>query len=370
MNKLIVILDGASDKGNNTPLKLAKIKNMNFLAKKSKCGIMDVINKNIAPESDEAMISLLGFDAENLYTGRGILEALGSNIKIENKVYLRSNFASLNKDGSINNIEELPTKEEILTMTKELRKFNVDFIHTIGYRGVLILNTKSPGVTPTHPGYKIIKNFLTSAQQINNKKLYPLVCKPLTKDAVETSVLINKITLISKFVLKDKVLLTRGASNKLPKLKPLNNFVLIADMPVELAIGKLCRMEVIKKPKVLKKLANLVLKLIKNHNVYLEIKGPDSFGHQNNKKGKIKALEKIDKEFISKIKSLKNTIICITADHSTPCSLKSHSNDPVPVLIYNPKIVPKEACNAFNEINCKNGSLARFNGKYLLTRLA
>src|SRR3989344_623062 len=370
MNKLIIILDGASDRGSNTPLKLAKIKNMNSLAKKSRCGIMDVISNDIAPESDEAMISLLGFNAETLYTGRGILEALGSNIKIENKIYLRVNFASLNKDGSIKNIEETPTQEEISTITKELKKFNVEFNHTIGYRGVIILSTKSPRVTPTHPGYKIIKNFLTSAQGINNQKLYPLVCKPLNKDAIKTSELINKITLISKFVLKDKVLLTRGASNRLPNLKPLRNFDLIADMPVELAIGKLCKMKTIKKPKSLKKLSSLVLKLIKHHNVYLEIKGPDSFGHQNNKKGKIKSLEKIDKEFISKIKALKNTIICITADHSTPCSLKSQSNDPVPVLIYNPKTTLKEECKAFNEIDCKKGSLGRFNGKNLLTLLS
>jgi len=375
MNKLIIILDGASDSGSNTPLKLANIPNLNFLAKNGKCGLMEVINKDIAPESDEAMISLLGFNAKKVYTGRGILEALGSKIKIENKVYLRANFASLNEDGSIKNMESVPTKEEILKIKKEFKKLDIIFIHTIAYRAVIALNTKSPKVTSSHPGYELKENFLTTAVSIKNKKIYPKFSKPLEKAAIETSKIINQITLLSKFLLKDKVLLTRGASNKLPKLKSLKNFILIADMPVELAIGKLCKMKVIKKPKSLTKLSKIVLKNIKDHNIYIEIKDPDSFAHQGNKIEKIKAIEKIDKEFISKIKGLKNTIICITCDHSTPCNLKAHSNDPVPVIIYNPNFLsrgflPKKgSCQAFNEIDCKKGSLGRFNGKSLLTLL-
>ncbi len=373
MNKLIIILDGASDRGFNTPLKLAKIPNLNFIAQNGKIGLMDVINKNIAPESDQAMISLLGFDLKKVYTGRGILEALGSGIKIENKIYLRCNFASLNENGTIKNIEVIPAKEEIELLKTEFKKFNASLIHTIGHRAVLILNLKSPRVTPSHPGYKIVYNNITSAQSINHKKLYPLISIPLEKDAVETSKIINKITFLSKRLLKNKVLLTRGASNELPKLKPMKNFVLIADMPVELAIGKICKMKVIKKPKDLLDLSRLVLKYIKTNDVYLEIKGPDSFGHQGDKKGKIKALEKIDLEFISKIKNLKNTIICITSDHSTPYTLKSHSKDPVPVLIYNPKVISRgfiSKKSSFNETACKKGYLGRFNGKSLLTKLS
>ena len=366
MNKLVIILDGASDSGLNTPLKLANIPNLNFLAKKGRCGLMDVIDKNIAPESDQAMITLLGFNLKKVYTGRGILEALGAGIKIKNKIYLRCNFASLNENGTIKNIETTPTKEEIELIKKKFKKFKVNFIHTVGHRAVLILNLKSPRVTPSHPGYKIVYNCITSAQPINHKKLYPLISKPLEKEAVETSKTINKITFLSKLLLKDKVLLTRGASNKLPKLKEMKNFVLIADMPVELAIGKICKMKVIKKPNSLTELAKLVLKYIKTHNVYLEIKGPDSFGHQGDKKGKIKAIERIDREFISKIKDLKNTVICITSDHSTPCSLKAHSNNPVPVLIYGKG---QDNCEAFNEVACSLGSLKRFNGQSLLTLL-
>ncbi len=367
MNKLIIILDGASDKGKNTPLRLAKILNLNYLAENGKCGMMDVVGKNIAPESDQAMISLLGFDVGKVYTGRGILEALGADIKVKNKIYVRCNFALLNKDGTIKNIEAIPEKKDIDILRREFKNLSVELIPTVGHRAVLVLNTGSPKVTPTHPGYKIIYNNMTTAQPIKDKKLYPLISKPLEKSAAETARIINKVTILSKFLLKDKVILMRGASKHLPILKGLNNFVLIADMPVELAIGKLCKMKVIKKPKSLLELSRIVLKNIKRHNVYLEIKGPDIFGHQGNKSGKIKMLEKIDREFISNIKNLKETVICITADHSTPCSLKAHSSDPVPVLIYGNG---KDNCQAFNEVDCRKGILGRFNGKSLLSLLA
>ncbi|MEK6827331.1 MAG: hypothetical protein AABX99_02490, partial [Nanoarchaeota archaeon] len=58
--------------------------------------------------------------------------------------------------------------------------------------------------------------------------------------------------------------------------------------------------------------------------------------------------------------------VVITADHATPCKLKSHSADPVPVLFYNGSI-PKE--RKFNEIEARKGTLGRINGKELLVKV-
>ena len=74
-------------------------------------------------------------------------------------------------------------------------------------------------------------------------------------------------------------------------------------------------------------------------------------------------LELLDKKFFSKIKSLKNTIIIVTADHSTPCKLKQHSSDPVPVLVYGKG---KDKVQKFNESDCKKGSLGTLIGYNLL----
>ena len=123
------------------------------------------------------------------------------------------------------------------------------------------------------------------------------------------------------------------SGNKLPRLKKMPNWAILADMPVEIAIGKLSGMKILSKPKSLKKLSAIVKKEIKRYNVYVQIKDTDHYSHKGDAISKKKAIEKIDKDFIRNIKDLKNTIIAITADHSTPCSLMAHSTDKVPFLI-------------------------------------
>ncbi len=83
-------------------------------------------------------------------------------------------------------------------------------------------------------------------------------------------------------------------------------------------------------------------------------------------KEKVKSIEKIDKEFISKIRNLPFDVICVTADHSTPCSVKAHSKDPVPILVYGKG---KDSVKEFSEKACKKGGLGFFEGRRLLKLL-
>lgn len=378
MKLLYIILDGLGDLPikclrNKTPLEAASKPNLDKLSGKSKLGLMAVISPDIAPESDEAMLALLGFDPFAYHTGRGPLEAFGADVKFEKgDVVLRANFAELDKDRTIKNIESVPTKKDLESL-KKIKVPNVKFIHTIGHRGVLILKGNlSPKITNTHPGYKIVRNFVTTALPIKNRKLFPLKCKALEKSAVETAKLVTEFVTASKKILKNKIILTRGAGNKLPNLpKLVGRWALLADMPVEKAIGKLCGMNVLEKPMDYGALADVVIgNLNKFDNFYFEIKGPDKCAHQGDAKGKKKAIEKIDSEFFSKLLKnldLSQTIICITGDHSTPCELKAHSADPVPVLLY----VPGEKGDSlkFGESFAARGSLGNINGTRLFSLL-
>ncbi len=77
-------------------------------------------------------------------------------------------------------------------------------------------------------------------------------------------------------------------------------------------------------------------------------------------------LEYIDKTLFAFLRNFapQNKInVVVTADHSTPCKLKTHSADPVPVLLYNNSI-PKE--KKFNETEARKGSLGKIEGKDLL----
>lgn len=92
---------------------------------------------------------------------------------------------------------------------------------------------------------------------------------------------------------------------------------------------------------------------------YIHIKGPDEPGHDGNFNLKTRLITIVDKHFIGnmlkKIK-LEDHVICVTADHSTPCKLKAHSDDPVPLLISGDKI-QADKVQKFSEKECKNGEL-------------
>jgi len=369
MNKIIVVLDGIGDLpckilGNKTPLEAAFKPNLDFLARNGICGIMYPINKNIAPESDEATIAILGNDVFKSYTGRGILEALGAGKLIKKgNVVLRCNFVKVKGD-VINDIEAyVPEKIRNIILNK-LNKTNLGvkhkLIYTIGHRAVLILGNGSDKVSNTHPGYNIVKNYVTSAVPVR-KNMKIRKCKALSKDAKETASIVNRFVNESKKIVKGIAIVTRGASKNLPKLKRMIDWALLADMPIEKAIGKISGMKIIKKRDYRKDALNIV-NLSKKYNVYIQIKGPDIFGHKNKPIQKKRIIERIDREFFSILRKAK-AIITVTGDHSTPCRLKAHSRDPVPVLVYGNG---RDNVNKFSEKDCRGGRLGLVGGRELI----
>ncbi len=375
MKKIIIIIDGAGDLPNEelngkTPLEYAKTPHMDFLANWGETGMMYPIQKGWAPESDQAMISMLGYNVFNTYTGRGVLEAYGSGIDFKGKVVCRCNFSKVNHNTilAIQGATEKQSKRFIKILNKEREK--VKLVHTVGYRAVMLIDTKSsPRVSNTHPGYIIRKNYCSQAQPIAGKKLKVKKCKPLVKSAKKTADIINDFIQLTESKLKGFDLITRGAGNKLPKLKKLKGkWALLADMPVEKAIGKIVGMKILPKYKDLNKTFNEIKRNFKRfNNFYLQIKGPDQYGHTGFPKKKAKEIEKIDKEFISKIRSLPFDIICVTADHSTPCSIKAHSHHPVPFLVFGKN---RDSVRQFSEKACSKGKLGFFEGKKMLKILS
>ena len=106
---------------------------------------------------------------------------------------------------------------------------------------------------------------------------------------------------------------------------------------------------------------------------YIHFKETDVPGHDNKPHEKKQMIELLDKKFFSFLRKFaeKNNIqILVTADHSTPCSLKSHSSDPVPVLFFDPnKKNEKDETTSFNEPQSLKGSLGKIYGKNLLKKV-
>jgi len=389
--KIILIVDGMGDLpcpklGGMTPLEAARTPFMDFLARNGETGVMYPIAPGIAPESDEAMISLLGNNVFRVHRGRGPLEAYGSGVRFsEGDVILRVNFA-FEKDGFIEDVRSklstLKMKKLVSMVNKRIcRSMGIRLVHTVGYRAVLIIPKKiSPRVTNTHPGYKIVNNFVTSAQPLAGRKLKIKKCLPLEKSAERTAEIVNEFTKRCADLLKSRkdanYVLVRGAGNTLPKLIKLNGkWAIITDMPIESGIGRLVGMVVLKKKKfksMKSSVSNVFKILLKNwdkfDSFYLQIKGPDVFGHIGDALGKKKSIELIDKVFIRPLLkkiNLKDTLIVITADHSTPCSKMAHSSDPVPLLVFGKKV---DKVENFSEMACKKGTLGLILGNELFKK--
>jgi len=405
--KLIyVVIDGMGDLPieeleNRTPLDAAQTPNMDFLAKNGKTGLMYTVRKGIAPESDVAVISILGYDPFKYSTGRGVLEALGAEVAMnDGDLALRCNFATLNYRKEIvdRRAGRDLTTEEALALSNAVNEqgklqfypADFEFRNTTGHRGVLVIRSRkkplSSQITNTDPAYSLVGGLGVAKVDV---EMVLKKCEPTdgTEEAKISAGLVNEFVEESHIILdehkvnkrrvtegklKANAILTRDAGHLLPKFFNINkrycvNFVSLTDMPVERGISKLAGMHVAVLPPPthdLKKDCTIrvkkLLELLPSYDCfYIHIKGPDEPAHDGKFDAKTRLIAIVDKYFFGKLLQkikLENYVICVTADHSTPCILKAHSDDPVPLLISGNKI-KGDNVSKFSEKECKKGSL-------------
>lgn len=397
---LMIVLDGASDLPikelkDKTCLEAANKPGLNFIASQSTTGLMDVISKGIAPQSDAATFSILGYDPLKYYVSRGVLEAFGAGLKLEDgELVLRANLASVKRDQLMNvRVSGIKYGDSlrIERLINEQVSLDVPFTFelTRDYRGVLIFHDKtlSDQVSNTHPGYsrQAKKGFFLSKARIFKQGAAVKECRALNPKAKRTAELINNFIIQSHKVLnrssfKDKFgnrvnyLLMRDAGNRLPLFPSFYSkfklsMAMIADMPSELGIAKMLNLEVVKAGDDLRDVyASALDKLDENDGVYVHLKGPDKYAHLMDVKGKVKTIESIDKDFVQPLLAaidLSKTTICVTCDHSTPVKHGVHSADPVPLMITG----KSDGTAEFNEKACAKGKLGRITGRELMPKL-
>jgi 2,3-bisphosphoglycerate-independent phosphoglycerate mutase len=405
--KLIyVAIDGMGDLpiealGNKTPLEAAETPNMDSLAKMGKTGLMYTVKKGVAPESDVAVISLLGYDPFKYSTGRGVIEAAGAGLNMKDgDLAIRCNFATLGEGKTIidRRVARTLSTEEATELTKAVNKevkldsypATFEFRNTLGHRAVLLIKSNgkplSSDITNSDPAYAIINGIGVAKADVD---MVLQTCEPtnLSEEAKISAGLVNEfiekshklweehpinLKRAAKGKLKANVVLTRDAGHLLPKFFNINqrynvNFACLADMHAERGIAQLAGMDASLLPppsgnlqKDCEVRVKALLEALPKHDCfYIHLKGPDEPGHDGNCMMKTKVISAIDKYFFGPLLrqvSLKSTLICVTTDHATPCALKVHSDTPVPVLISGDKVGHGKAVN-FSEKECAKGSL-------------
>lgn len=417
---LYIVLDGLGDLpikelNNKTPLEAALTPHLDSLAQRGKTGIVYPVARGIAPESDVAVISLLGYDAHKYYTGRGPLESFAEGLMIaDGNLALRVNFATLEPDGKTikdRRVGRNLTIDEAASLAKEinskvaLSNATFEFKNTIGHRGVLVLrgmHSKLSGwITNTDPAYAREGAFGIAKEKFENMlaESLPMPGFENSSEAKEAALLLNEFTQKSHKVLDasavnkkrvaenklpGNIILSRDAGDRLPKFPKIEalynvRFGSFVQMPVEKGIALLTGLDVIDVPSSsghpdvdYAVWAKVALDSIKKYDgIYIHIKGPDEPAHDGDFNKKKEVIELIDKFFFADLLpklDMHNTIVAVTADHSTVCAIKAHSGDPVPLLVSGGKIKPNGSLS-FSEKAAKLGSIGELLGRDILPLL-
>ena len=383
---LLVVLDGAADRpavDKTTPLQAADIPFLDRLAQEGILGIMDVIAPGTPPGSDTAHLSLLGYTPSEVYTGRGPFEAAGVGIDVRpGDIAFRGNFATV-KDGLVvdRRAGRISDTHELSEAIREQLHLDCEFLfkESAGHRAVLVLRGEdlSPSVTQTDPQH-------TGAM---------LHSKPKTNDASSrrTANIVNDFTRQVCSILADhpvnrertlanqlpaNAVLLRGVGS-VPHLVPFEqrtglNAAVIAATALVIGIGKLTGMKYIPTKGATGHIDSNIDEKVKNVNkalrqhafVLLNIKGADEAGHDGNFSAKTHFLTRVDAA-LSNLAIDESTLVVITADHTTPVSLREHSGDPVPFLIRG-KGIRTDQTNAFNENIAASGGMNRIRGRDMM----
>jgi 2,3-bisphosphoglycerate-independent phosphoglycerate mutase len=386
---LFIVLDGISDRpcpdlGDLTPLAAAKKPVLDKLAAEGCCGIMDTIAPGIRPGSDTAHLALLGYDPHKYYTGRGPLECEGTGIHMEpGMIGFRCNFATISPQGVVTDrragrIHDTQALSKAIQDEVDLSGYRVEFSFRsgAGHRAALALKGKGLGHCvssndPKKEGVPPLK--VTEGKQTQADQKTADICNEFVKQSSE---ILYKhpvnVDRVKKGQKPANIVLMRGAGEMgdfppFEKKYGLKGSVISAASLIT-GIGNAVGLEHIhvdgitgsQDSNIAGKIAAAQEELKKKDFVLVNIKGADESGHDGLAMQKRNFIEKID-AVLEPLLVLKDCIIIVCADHSTPCSIKDHSADPVPVIIRGDGVRMDNVVR-FDEYSCARGGLNRIHG--------
>jgi 2,3-bisphosphoglycerate-independent phosphoglycerate mutase len=345
-----------------TELETASTPNMDALAKRSICGLLDPVGYGITPGSGPAHFALFGYDPVKNNIGRGILEAAGIDYPMtERDLLIRINFATIDKDGVVvdrraGRIDNDTNKRICRKLQENIRKIsNVEIIFepVREHRALLVLR-----------GDGLCEDIQeTDPQKTGLSALPP---KALIPEAEETAILLQSLIDKARGVLADEskanTMLLRGYSRyrRYPYINERFglNALAIAGYPMYRGIARLLGMVIGPQPVSIEEEISALRKNYEKYDFFfVHVKPTDSRGEDGNFDAKVKVIEEVD-SLIPLVTELNPDVLVVTGDHSTPAALASHSWHPLPVMLYSATCRP-DRVDRFGERDCICGGLGR-----------
>jgi 2,3-bisphosphoglycerate-independent phosphoglycerate mutase len=373
-------------------MQAAKKPCMDKLARVSELGLVKTVQDDMKPGSDVANLSVLGYDPAMYYSGRSPLEA--GSIGVEMKptdVSLRCNLVTLSDEKNFldktmldycaDDISSAEAAVLIEHIDKNLGVPPFSFYSGVAYRHLLIWENGTLDVGDLAAPHDILDKKIAPyiVENAGNKALYALMEKSceLLKNHLVNLERIKK----GKKPANSIWLWGEGVRRDFPPFaeKYGKKAAMISAVDLLKGIGKVTGMKVINVEGATGYLdtnfagkTNAAIDALKSGTdlVYLHIEAPDECGHRGEVEGKVKALELIDERVLKPFLDAftgEEIKILICPDHATPLSLRTHTHDPVPYLIYNSKKAQKGA-DSFTEDNAKNTGIYIEKGYELMSR--
>jgi len=362
---VLLVIDGLgglpSPKTGKTELETANTPNLDQLATKGICGLIDPVSPGITPGSAPAHLALFGYDPFSFNIGRGVLEAMGIDFDLEARdIAARGNFCTVDEAGRvIDRRAGRISTEKCTELCQLLDGLVIEGVKLFvcpvrEHRFIIVFRREglSPEVSDSDP------------QQVGvaPRAITALNPQADTMAAVATQFIAQAKTLLAEHYPANMVLL-RGFSQRphLPtmgevyKLKP----AVIASYPMYRGLAKLVGMQILETGASIEEEFKTLKQNYADYDFFfLHIKGTDSAGEDGDFDRKVRIIEEVDNA-LPGLTGLEPDVIVVTGDHSTPALLKGHSWHPVPILLYSKWCRP-DRVGEFSESACIFGGLGRF----------
>jgi len=392
MKYCVLIVDGASgwplvERGGKTCLELAHTPNLDTMAKEGVVGVVRTVPPGMEPSSACACMSVLGYDPKIYYRGRSAIEARSMGIPLNaGEVVFRCNLVAIRNGRmlsySAGYIGDREAHTLIATLERSLGNDRIHFYPGVSYRHLCKIkgqeDTLLATCTPPHdiPG-KPIDEFLPHGPGSN---------------------LLRDLMARSEKVLRDHpVNLERRARGDIPatmiwlfwgcgEIPDMPPFKQIYGLDAAMTSGVdllrglalMAGIETLDIPGVSDSLNNDyaaqavgALEALEGRDlVVIHVEAPDEASHAGSIDDKIEAIERVDREIVSKLRSWRGEPlrILIMPDHSTPISIQTHIPEPVPFMLWGSG-VQATGTKGFTEAEAKSTGLFIEHGHTIIGRL-